>query len=94
MGGTRRALKQKYEKLNNEVLPKVAHDRQARIGYKGKNKYWYGCKKHINVDMQSGMINKVTITSANITDAQGLKHVCPNQGAMQIKAIAQSVLNK
>ena len=26
------ALKQKYEKLDNEVLPKVAHDKQARIG--------------------------------------------------------------
>ena len=27
-----KALKEKYEKLNNEVLPKVAHDKQARIG--------------------------------------------------------------
>lgn len=33
---------------------KVAHDKQARIGCKGKNKYWYGYKKHISVDMQSG----------------------------------------
>jgi hypothetical protein len=41
------ALKQKYEKLNNEVLPKVAHDKQARIGCKGKNKFWYGYKKHV-----------------------------------------------
>ena len=76
------ALKQKYEKLNNEVLPKVAHDKQARIGCKGKNKFWYGYKKHISVDMQSGMINKVAITPANLTDAQGLKHVCPSQGAI------------
>ncbi len=29
------ALKQKYEKLNNKVLPKVAHDKQARIGRSG-----------------------------------------------------------
>jgi len=62
------ALKQKYEKLNNEVLPKVAHDKQARIGCKGKNKYWYGYKKHVSVDMQSGMINKVVVTPANVTD--------------------------
>ncbi|MBY0501625.1 MAG: transposase [Alphaproteobacteria bacterium] len=60
-----KVLKQKYEKLNNEVLPKVAHDKQARIGCKGKNKYWYGYKKHISVDVQSGMINKVAITFAN-----------------------------
>lgn len=76
------ALKQKYEKLNNEVLPKVAYDNQARIGCKGSNKYWYGYKKHISMDMQSGMINKVAITPANVTDAQGLKHICPSQGAI------------
>lgn len=76
------ALKKKYAKLNNEVLPKVAHDKQARIGCKGKNKYWYGYKKHVSVDMQSGMINKVAVTPANVTDAQGMKHICPNQGAI------------
>ncbi|KAB2832404.1 MAG: transposase, partial [Caedimonadaceae bacterium] len=76
------AFKQKYEKLNNEVLPKVTHDKQARIGCKGKSKYWYGYKKHISMDMQSGMINKVAITSANVTDAQGFKHICPSQGAI------------
>ena len=76
------ARKQKYEKLNNETLPKVAHDKQARIGCKGGNKFWYGYKKHVSVDMQSGLINKVAITPANITDAQGFKRVCPNQGAV------------
>lgn len=75
------AIEKKYKKLNNEVLPKVAHDKQARIGCKGKNKFWYGYKKHVSVDMQSGLINKVAITPANVTDAQGFKHVCPSQGA-------------
>jgi IS5 family transposase len=76
-----KAIKQKYDKLNNEVLPKVAIDKQARIGCKGKDKYWYGYKKHASVDMQSGLINKVAITPANVTDAKGLRHVCPGQGA-------------
>lgn len=76
-----KAIKEKYEKLNNKVLPKVAYDKDARIGCKGKDKYWYGYKKHLSVDMQSGLINKVAITAANIPDAKGLKHVCPNQGA-------------
>lgn len=76
------AIKKKYDKLNNETLPKVAYDRQARIGCKGKDKYWYGYKKHACVDMQSGLINKVAITPANVTDAQGLKNVCPDQGAI------------
>lgn len=75
------AKQQKYDKLNNEVLPQVANDKQARIGSKGKNKFWYGFKKHVSVDMQSGLINKVAITPANVTDANGFKHVCPKQGA-------------
>lgn len=76
------AIKKKYDKLNNEVLPKVAHDKQARIGCKGKDKFWYGFKKHVSVDMQSGLINKVSITPANTTDGKGLKNVCPSQGAI------------
>ena len=72
-----KAIKEKYDKLNNEVLPKIAHDKQARIGCKGKKKYWYGYKKHTSVDMQSGLINKVAITPENLIDAKGLKHVIP-----------------
>jgi len=68
--------------LNNDVLPKVAKDKQARIGCKGKKKFWYGYKKHVSVDMQSGMINKIAVTPANVTDAKALKHICPNQGAV------------
>lgn len=77
-----KAIKEKYEKLNNEILPKVARDKQARIGCKGKDKYWYGFKKHLSVDMQSGLINKVAVTPANKTDAKGMEHVCPDQGAV------------
>ena len=76
------AIKKKYEQLNNEVLPKVAADKQARIGCKGKEKYGYGYKKHTSVDMQSGLINKVAVTPANVTDAQGMQHVCPDSGAI------------
>ncbi|MCI0501751.1 MAG: transposase [Epsilonproteobacteria bacterium] len=76
-----KAIKEKYDKLNNEVLPKVAFDKQAKIGCKGKDKYWYGYKKHACVDMQSGLINKVAVTPANIPDAKAYKNVCPNQGA-------------
>ena len=32
--------------------------------------------------MQSGLINKVAVTPANVTDAKGLKHVCPDSGAV------------
>jgi IS5 family transposase len=75
------ARRRRYEKLNNQTLPNVAYDKEARIGCKGKNKFWYGYKKHVSVDMQSGLINKVAITPANVTDSKGFKHVCPSSGA-------------
>ena len=77
-----KAIKAKYEKLNNEILPKVAHDKQAKIGCKGKSKYWYGYKQHVSLDMQSGLINKIAITPANVTDGKGLQHVAPSSGAV------------
>ena len=32
--------------------------------------------------MQSGMINRVAVTPANVTDAEGAKHVMPRSGAV------------
>lgn len=78
------ARRQKYEKLNNKILPKVARDRQAKIGCKGSSKFWYGYKKHVSVDMQSGLINKVAVTPANLTDSKGYKHVMPSSGATYV----------
>jgi len=75
---------QKYDKMNNETLPNVAKDKQAKIGCKGGSKFWYGYKKHVSVDIQSGMINKVAVTPANLTDSQGFKHVMPSSGATYV----------
>lgn len=75
-------IKKKYEKLNNETLPIVAVDKEARIGCKGSDKFWYGYKKHVSIETQSGLINKVAVTAANVTDAKGLKNVCPDSGAV------------
>lgn len=77
-----KAIAKKLEKLNNLTLTKVAYDKQAKFGAKGRNKFWYGFKKHVSVDMQSGLINKVALTPANTTDANGLKHVLPSTGAI------------
>ena len=76
------AIKKKYDKLNNETLPKVAHDQDARIGCKGNSKFWYGYKKHASVDMRYGLINKIALTPANTTDGAGLKNVCPRGGVI------------
>lgn len=32
--------------------------------------------------MQSGLINKIAATSADVTDARDFRHVCPNGGAV------------
>lgn len=76
-----KAITAGYEKLNNEVLPEVSADPEAKIGAKSNKKFWYGFKKHVAVDMQSGMITRVAVTPANITDADGAKHVMPRSGA-------------
>jgi len=77
-----KAITAGYEKLNNEVLPEISADPEARIGAKSNKKFWYGFKKHVAVDMQSGMITKVAVTPANVTDGEGAKHVLPRSGAV------------
>jgi IS5 family transposase len=78
-----KAIAEGYEKLNNEVLPNIqTADPEAKIGAKTSTKFWYGFKKHVGVDMQSGMINRVAVTPANVTDADGAKHVMPKTGAV------------
>ena len=66
---------------NNKTLEKVVFDKDAKFGAKSKDKIWFGHKQHTSVDMQSGIINKVAITSANVIDSKGFKHVAPNSGA-------------
>ncbi len=46
-----KAIAEKYEKLNNENVSKFSADNQAKIGCKGKDKYWYGYKQNTSVDM-------------------------------------------
>ena len=76
------AIANKEEKLNNGNVSKYAADDQARYGCKGKNKHWFGYKNHCAVDMKCGFITKTAATPANVNDANGLQHVCPNQGAV------------
>lgn len=77
-----RALAAQEEALTNDNVEKYASDSEARYGCKGNNKYWFGYKRHAAVDMKHGFISKVAATPANVTDAKGLKHVCPKQGAV------------
>jgi IS5 family transposase len=78
------ALSDGYEKFNNEVIEKYAKDKDVRIGAKSKNKFWIGFKKFTSVDMQSGMINRVKVTKANVTDDNNetVREILPDQGAV------------
>jgi len=77
-----KAIAEKIKKVNNVTLPKLTNDDQARLGCKGKNKYWFGYKTHVSADMQSGLINKIALTPANKSDGKSLKHICPKKGAI------------
>ena len=65
--------------LNNQNVGKHGSDRDARFGCKGKDKFWYGYKRHVSVDMKSGLILKAAATPANVSDAAGLGLVCPDE---------------
>ena len=60
----------------------MALDKQAWRSCKGKNKYWYGYKGNVSVDMQWGLTNKIATTPASVTDAQEVQHICPSQASV------------
>lgn len=69
-------------KMNNQNVGDYSSDSDARFGCKGKNKFWFGYKRHNRVDMKQGLITKVAVTSANVTDAQAFieEKLCPEEG--------------
>ncbi len=75
-----RALKNSEDKLNNSNVKKYAADKDARYGCKGKDKFFYGYKRHCAVDMRQGIITKVAATAGNVNDDKGFSHVCPKSG--------------
>ncbi len=75
-----KAIQQGEEKLNNENVEKYSADKDARFGCKGKGKFWYGYKRHQSVDMGSGLITKVAVTPANVSDDKGFEHIYPDGG--------------
>ena len=70
------------EVIKKKSKTKITADKDARFGSKSKSKYWFGYKRHVSVDMQSGLINKIASSPGNLTDGKGLKMVCPSSGAV------------
>ena len=63
------------EALNNLNVKNYAADKDARWGAKSKNNIWYGYKRHHNVDMRHGLIDKVAVTPANVPDPKALHEI-------------------
>ncbi len=72
-----KAIKAGEEKLNNQNVKNYTADKDARWGAKNKNNIWFGYKRHCNVDMRFGLIDKLCVTPANVLDFQVLKNICP-----------------
>jgi len=72
-----KAIASGEEKLNNANVKDYAADKEARWGAKSKTNIWFGYKNHIAVDMRFGLIEKLTVTPANILDFQTLEEICP-----------------
>lgn len=68
------------EKLNNQNVARYAADADARWGNKGKDKYWFGYKRHFCVDMRFGVITRVCVTNASVLDYEVIGSVLPGQG--------------
>lgn len=77
-----KAKKDDIDKMNNSNVNKYSADKDAKFGCKGKKKFWFGHKRHVAVDMKSGIIKKVVVTPANVPDGEVLKNVCPKDGGM------------
>lgn len=73
-----KAIKAGEEKLNNQNVKNYTADKDARWGAKNKNNIWFGYKRHCNVDMRFGLIDKLCVTPANVLDFQVLENICPN----------------
>ena len=61
-------------------MEKYSSDSEARFGCKGKKNFWFGCKRRVSMDMSGGLINKVAVTPANVSDHKVLEEVCPDGG--------------
>ena len=77
-----RAIAKGEETLNNQNVSKHTSDPDASFGAKSKKKFWYGYKRHVSVDMKHGLITKVTMTTANVSDNDPhvVKSICPDGG--------------
>jgi IS5 family transposase len=57
------------------------YNTNANFGAKCSKVFWFGYKKTVLVDMGSGLIIDVLITSASVADSKAAESILPNSGA-------------
>ena len=75
-------VKAKVDTFKMQSSPDMVVDKDARYGYKSKNKPFFGYKTHASVDADSGMITKVETTSGNIHDGEIFHKVVDTKASM------------
>jgi IS5 family transposase len=75
-------VKAKVDTLKMKDNPDTSPDRDARHGYKSKNKPFFGYKAHASMDSDSELITKLDITPGNTHDGKEFPKVMDTRSRM------------
>jgi IS5 family transposase len=75
-------VKAKMNTFKMQSDPDNIRDKDARYGYKTKNKSFFGYKSHTTIDADSEIITKVETTTGNIHDSDIFGKVVDSQAQM------------
>jgi IS5 family transposase len=62
------------------VVKDYAVDTQARWGAKSEKNIWFRYNRHSSIDMRYGLIEKTTVTPANVLDYKVVDQIVPYAG--------------
>lgn len=75
-------VKAKVNTFKMQTKPEHKPDKDARYGYKTKNKPFFGYKAHTSIDADSELITKVETTSGDVHDGDVFRKVVDDKSQM------------
>jgi IS5 family transposase len=75
-------VKAKVDTFKMQTKPEHTPDKDARYGYKTKNKPFFGYKAHTGIDADSELITKVATTPGNVYDGDVFRKVVDDKSQM------------
>ena len=75
-------VKAKVDTSKMQTKPEHTPDKDARYGYKTKNKPFFGYKAHTGIDADSELITKVATTAGNVYDGDVFRKVVDDKSQM------------